>query len=382
MDVLFQLGSLYFSNKCVSMGLISEEKYYDSIIEKIESNGVVFIKIAQILSSRQRLNGGMAHLPGFREKLQNMQDKCFFYSNTVRPEFKYVSENPIAAGSICNVHLIHYDDAMAVIKTTHQDISEKIDDSLARIDTIRRTCRFFHLKHAMAKALNLLDLVDYASFLKKQLNLEKEGQNQDLLRTVFADIPIICIPQTYVTRPDYLIMEYIPGLKFPEFIEKNPVKQDEATTLIYCAFYKMVTKGIVHGDFHHGNFLFRLIDNKVHMTILDFGMMCEFSEEQKAILQTTFNFSVDEQTRNAYFIKFLHTIDERFKTMFPDDTPMMDVLNKINELEIYIPMELMTLLMTLQNVYIIISDLKKRKGAEFKTYIIDYAMECGLFDEF
>ena len=45
-------------------------------------------------------------------------------------------------------------------------------------------------------------------------------------------------------------------------------------------------------------------------------------------------------------------------------------------------MDYNTLFVTLQNVFFLITDLKKRKGSEFKTYIIDYAMECGLFDDF
>jgi len=115
MDVLMQLSTLFFSNMCLKIGVLDEESFYNNIIQKIQNNGVVFIKIAQILSSRQRLNGGLP--VAFIEKLRNMQDKCFFYSNTVRAEFKYISEKPLAAGSICNVHLINYDNKISIIKT-------------------------------------------------------------------------------------------------------------------------------------------------------------------------------------------------------------------------------------------------------------------------
>ena len=383
MDVLLQLSALYFSNMCVKMGLVNEETYYNNIIQKIQNNGVVFIKIAQILSSRQRSNGGLP--VAFIEKLRNMQDKCFFYSNTVRPELKYISEKPLAAGSICNVHLIDYDKKICIIKTVHNDISKKIDDCIQKISNIRKTCHLFSLKHRIVQGLDLIDLLDYTNFLKKQLNLMKEAEQQEVIRHIFADVPLISIPKVYENKPDYIIMEFIPGLKYFEFIEKYPERQDEASTLIYCAFYKMITAGIVHGDFHHGNFLLRLINDKVHLTMLDFGMMCEFTEEQKAILLMTFNYSVDEKTRTTYLIKFVTSISPDFKTTLEkyENIAAPDVIANILQVEqLVLPMDYITLFVTLQNVFLLIAELKTRKGSDFKKYILDYAIECGLFDEF
>jgi predicted unusual protein kinase regulating ubiquinone biosynthesis (AarF/ABC1/UbiB family) len=383
MDTLLELSAIYFSNVCVKMGFLDEETYYDRLLKKIEKNGVVFIKIAQILSSRQRANGGLPIY--FIEKLQNMQDKCFFYSNTVREGFKYISEKPLAAGSICNVHLINYKDEICIIKTVHNDISQKIDECIEKLLNIRKTCHFFKLDNRIVLGLDLIDLDDYTIFLKKQILLVEEANQQEIIANIFVDVPIISIPKVYEKNNDYIIMEFIPGMKYFEFIQKYPERLDEASTLIYCAFYKMITQGIVHGDFHHGNFLLRLINDKVHLTILDFGMMCEFTDEQKAILLMTFNFSVDDKTRSAYLIKFLSSINDDFKTVLGkyENASAPDIITKILQVEeLVIPMDYITLFVTLQNVFFLITDLKKRKGSEFKTYIIDYAMECGLFDDF
>ena len=64
----------------------------------------------------------------------------------------------------------------------------------------------------------------------------------------------------------------------------------------------MVSENIIHGDFHQGNFLFYKSDNKVHITILDFGLIFKLTSEQSDIILNYL-----ESYQNKYLIQFYHS---------------------------------------------------------------------------
>ena len=64
------------------------------------------------------------------------------------------------------------------------------------------------------------------------------------------------------------------GYKINEFFNNYPDYRDEAVALLYSCLYKMINNRTLHGDLHFGNFLFKLDNNEVKITLLDFGIIC------------------------------------------------------------------------------------------------------------
>ena len=85
-------------------------------------------------------------------------------------------------------------------------------------------------------------------------------------------------------------MSYEKGIKFNVLKDNNPEYIEQALFLIIIFFYKSKKDSIFHGDFHLGNFLFRIDNNKLKMIVLDFGVIIKLNKYEKDILS---NFKLD-----------------------------------------------------------------------------------------
>ena len=273
----YYIKFLYF------IGFINNNTYYDNIIEIIKKNGVVFVKLAQIISSRKDL-GNVNLDPLFKSKLTNLQDKCFYdLEPIIFDDFNYINNTPISAGSICNIHLINYNNKKSILKTKQKNINNKIHLGIKIISKINSLYNFFSRKN-----INIINYDDFYKNLLKQTDLNQESNNQNKFADIFKDYDSIRVPEIQYDY-DFIIMEYIEGIKMDDFIKKYPELKNEVYSIVYCALCKMISNGIIHSDFHNGNFLFNLEEGKVKMTILDYGIVCQLNKEQNYHLNEFLN---------------------------------------------------------------------------------------------
>ena len=368
--IIFVQGVMLFILRFLR--IISEDKYYTRIAEMIKSNGVVFVKLAQISSSRND-NGGLPE--PLTVKLRNIQDKCFYYlSGTVRqlPGLTYLNANPISAGSICNIYLVTYRGRPAVLKSAHENIQTYIDDS---IKTLRQV-NFLYRLYSGHDIENNINLTGYREYICQQLDLSREASYQGRMRDIFRPHRQIRIPEVYLSGADYIVMEQIEGLKYNDFIALYPERTMECISLIYSVVYTMIRSGCIHGDLHFGNFSYYTgPTGNVHMNILDYGIMMEVTKVQLAYLQGGFNIMEDDKTCSRSFLNFVSTFDPLLKARLSkidlnkgDYTydELMGIMNNVA-----IPLPFVAFFTTIQSFYTLI---RGKSNAEL-TDIICYMIE-------
>jgi len=334
---------------CRLCRIISEDTYYNKIIDIIKYNGVVFVKMAQIISSRND-NGGVPEILAL--KLRNMQDKCFYHLKDKLHQVQglvYSDERPISAGSICNIYRVVYGGRPGVIKCTHDNIRAYIDDSIWTMEGLNTLYRLYS-GFDVGKNINL---ADSRINILHQLDLIREAMYQSKMRAIFQPHDRIHVPEVYSFTNDYIIMEYVDGLKFNDFVALYPDRNMECICLLYSVVYTMIQGGCIHGDLHYGNFTYALRKGEVHMNILDFGIMLELKPEQLRLLQDTFNILESDKNRVRNCIAFVNTLDPTIQARMEriDFTNQMYTLDEVMELMkgVNIPMPLVSLFTTVQS---------------------------------
>ncbi|VVU95030.1 hypothetical protein CPAV1605_755 [seawater metagenome] len=370
-DFLYLIFLRFFYN----LNFISKNNYYHKIVEFIKYKGVVFIKLSQIITSRKDLKKYID--PFFEKKLESLQDECFHNEISIISNFKYIKKQPIAAGSICNVFLInHYPFGQAVLKTTHKHILEKISNSIDQVLILNSLLTILNY----TKILDILDINGLKIFLLNQIDMNLEARNQIKIKNIFKNIDFIKIPDIYKNKKDYIIMEECKGLKYKKFVEKYEEFEDECIALIYCSLYKMIQGKIIHGDFHHGNFLYQLENNRVNIIILDFGIICSLTDTQSYYLLESMNIKYNKKKRNIFFIKFVYELNydirvklEKYNLNEKHDPDT--IINIILKENIKIPSEFISFFTTFQTLIIKINKHIKTKNNHFMEYLLGYALD-------
>ena len=116
----------------------------------------------------------------------------------------------------------------------------------------------------------------------------------------------------------------------------------------------MISKKVVHGDFHLGNITFILLNNKVKINIIDFGLVFEITQYQSEQL-----LNYVETFKHKYIINFIKTINNNVTddlyinrhTLFLQDNSRLNLvlLNKLK-----FPLELLNLLSILDYVTLLL----------------------------
>ncbi|KAL3699967.1 hypothetical protein R1sor_017989 [Riccia sorocarpa] len=224
--------------------------------------------------------------------------------------FEEFSEEPVASGSIAQVHraILKQEYANGIpgrvvaVKVRHPRITKVIQRDfviinwLAKVSTVLPGLRDLQLDKTVQQ---------FASFMTKQVDLTLEAAH--LLRFIYnfrksrnVSFPTPVYP---LVHPGVLVETYEEGQSIANFVDLTTNLTPAHTQLAYTgsnALLKMLLEdNFVHGDLHPGNIFVRFKNRRPNIILLDVGMTAELSFRTRQVLINLFEAIARKDGRNV-----------------------------------------------------------------------------------
>lgn len=242
--------------------------------------GPTFVKMGQILSTRPDLVGST-----IAQELSLLQDQVApqpfedvvktienAFSKPINEIFQYFDSNPVAAGSLSQVHkALLMDGTPVAVKVKRLGIDRVIASDIELMRTIANWLEG-HPDIAFLKPSGIVN--EFARSIRRELNFLIEARIIQMFRKNMANHKNVLIPKVYkqYTTSEILTMEWIDGVRIDQFDQYEARNCDRKTIArlgceILC---KMVCEDrLFHADPHPGN-IFITYNNQI--AFLDLGM--------------------------------------------------------------------------------------------------------------
>jgi predicted unusual protein kinase regulating ubiquinone biosynthesis (AarF/ABC1/UbiB family) len=233
------------------------------LCSEIQSNGPIYVKIGQILGTRNEVP---AFICKALERLQDQADGIPFsdVESTLNlpPNVSHVSNDPIAAASIGIVYIGTWtDDGTApknvAIKVMRPTIRKQLCRSLWSIARVTRIVSKRSKSETMAYTLSVVR--QYRRAIYKELDYVGEAKNIDLLAESLDPISEWNrVPQVYAASKDYIVMEYVPGVRVTDVeMLRNRMRDislpNVANNVLEGFLFQCLVSKTFHADPHPGN---------------------------------------------------------------------------------------------------------------------------------
>lgn len=259
--------------------------------EAFEELGPTFVKLGQLLSTRQDL------IPeAFIEELTKLQDNVQVLSyevvkSVVEKElgkpitvaYSSFQHEPLAAASIGQVHeAVLPTGEKVVVKVQRPDIQKPIDNDISLLAFLANLLEKYIPESRVFAPKVIVE--EFFRTLRLEINYLIEANNIQKISENFKEFEDIVIPKVYRshTTSKVLTLEKIEGKRFndPAVVNDPTIdKQRIVETGARALFKSILVDGIFHGDLHGGN-LFILPENK--LAIIDFGIVGRLSEKSRS----------------------------------------------------------------------------------------------------
>lgn len=244
--------------------------------------GPTFIKLAQVLSSREDLLP-----PQFIHELRKLQDEAppvpyRLIAAQVMAElgqppetlFQSVEQQPLSSASIGQVHgAMTRDGRTVTIKVQRPGVAEVVETDLG---VMRDVAHFLNARSLALRRYNLPALVEeFAAIIHDELLYRIEAYNAHRLRENLVELKWVQVPEVLwdLTTQRVLTTERVYGLRIDRIKELRELGvdlPDVARRFAQCMLQQVFVDGFFHGDPHQGNVWVR---DDGALVFLDFGMM-------------------------------------------------------------------------------------------------------------
>lgn len=250
--------------------------------------GASFIKAGQLISSRPDVFS-----PEVIAELRSLQDHVHGFGfrrarrvierelgATIEEVFDHFAPEPVAAGSIAQVHRAVLRDGREVaVKVLRPGVRAQIRRDAAILLTLARVAAWISPRARAA------DVRGHARTLVTgilaQTDLRHEAANYERFRDHFADSKGLAFPAVHheLSTRDVLVMEFVRGTALEL---ADPMHLPQVTRVMRSSFFSMCfDHGLVHADLHPGNVLVR---SDGVLVMLDVGLVKQMTPSTVATL--------------------------------------------------------------------------------------------------
>lgn len=242
--------------------------------QELTSLGPTFVKVGQYISTR-----GDLFPDEIIDEFSQLQDNVdYFKIEPPRdvPGLRDISETPIAAASLGQVHMCTYKGKRAVVKILRPGVQLQVENDINNLLIITKLLEIIN-------PVGARDIVTFVNELESMLKMETnylvEAKNTRNFKKNFKDVDWVLVPDVYYASESILIMEYVPSTKITELPESYN-KKSIAWAITKSQIMQVLNTGFFHGDPHPGNV--GVLKGK--LVYYDFGMVSEITIKQKKTL--------------------------------------------------------------------------------------------------
>jgi ubiquinone biosynthesis protein len=293
-----------------------------SLRRTLEEAGVTFVKVGQLLSTRDDL------LPAeFIAELRGLQDEVVpvpwplvrdllaaELGAPVDEVFTRFEREPLAAASVGQVHRAAlHSGAQVVVKVQRPGITTVVDRDL---DIVLRVAASLEQRAGWARDLGAVELAQgFAAALREELDFRVEARN---LTTITASsarhrpgdrVRLPHLHGEFTTRR-VLVLERLDGVPLGRadavIAERGLDRAELARTLLWCLLRQIMLDGVFHADPHPGNILV-LADGQ--LALLDFGSVGHLDTQLQGALQSLL-LAIDQRDPAALRDALLEVTDD------------------------------------------------------------------------
>eukprot|EP00742_Colponemidia_sp_Colp-10_P006327 GILJ01006781.1.p1 GENE.GILJ01006781.1~~GILJ01006781.1.p1 ORF type:complete len:463 (-),score=61.36 GILJ01006781.1:36-1424(-) len=299
-----------------------ERIWYPWLYSVVASSGPTFIKLAQWAACRPDILPyelcrmlstfhSQVHPHEGRQSIQIIEDA---FGLPIRYIFKTFDEEPLASGSIAQIHrAVLFNGLQVAVKVRHPGIEYLLSADLSIM-------KFFARLLGAIPSFEWLSIeeavVEFGRTVQSQLNLAVEGYNLVTFGENFKSISTVKfpVPVLNLLQPTVLVESFEEGVPIGRFLNISHPKNGSLAKICMEAFLKMLfLDNFIHGDLHPGNVLVQGLDSADELGLFE-------HTARPPTLPTT----IVERTSDSSLSFFKHMASD-FKTVwrgfFPESIP-------------------------------------------------------------
>jgi ubiquinone biosynthesis protein len=269
-------------------GAVSASDRAQRVRTALEELGPTFAKLGQILSTRSDLIS-----PELVAELEKLQDdvKPLTEAEVVQVMeqelrvpwedlFSSIESEPLAAGTIGQVHRATLEDGQrVVVKVQRPRAEEEILRDLGLFEVFAEKALS---RDSLRATVDIPALVEHLSgSLRRELDFRQEAANIERMRELLASYDRLAVPHLYpdLSTSRLLVLEFVDGVPILEAPD-GPERREAGQQLLEAFSRQILVDGFFHADPHPGNLFWS--EGKIYL--LDLGMVGELGPELREIL--------------------------------------------------------------------------------------------------
>lgn len=296
------------------------------IIKNLYKLGPIFLKIGQILGTRENIFTIKTHVL-FKNFFNNIiptkgnfiKNNTFKYFYLKKKHIKKISNIPIAVASISQVYSFYYTKHKFAIKILNKKLQKHLSLDLKILKFYKKILTKLNTKTSKLKKI----ITQIINILKNEQNLYIEAHNIRKQKKYKQKIYLIQNINFKLSKKNYLTTNFLHGIPLYKLLTLKKIKKIQitkiTTTYVKIFFLQLLKNKMFHADMHPGNILIKYTKKKKFKLILiDFGIIGKLKKKEKLFILTNIFAFINKQYKTIINLH-INKYNKKLKNLMQQD---------------------------------------------------------------